>query len=62
MKAPTKRMWARHALMPRFFVTLLGWWAANLEDLLTFMVDSGLAQESIPPDRYATNEFVEGGQ
>ena len=30
MRAPTKRMWARHARMPRFFVTLLGWWAANL--------------------------------
>ena len=33
---------------------------ANLEDLSTFMVDQGLAAEPIAPDRYATNEFVEG--
>lgn len=32
----------------------------NLEDLSTFMVDQGLADEPIAPDRYATNEFVEG--
>ncbi len=35
---------------------------ANLEALSTFMVDNGLAAEPIPPDRYATNEFVEAAQ
>lgn len=35
---------------------------ANLEDLSTFMVDNDLATEPIEPDRYATNEFVEGSQ
>lgn len=37
-----------------------GFDTANLEDLSTFMVDQGLATEPISPDRYATNEFVEG--
>jgi len=37
-----------------------GFDTANLEDLSTFMVDQGLATEPIAPDRYATNEFVEG--
>lgn len=32
----------------------------DLEALSQFMVDSGLAEEPIPPERYATNEFVEG--
>lgn len=32
----------------------------NLEDLSKFLVDSGLTSEPIPPDRFATNEFVEG--
>jgi putative hydroxymethylpyrimidine transport system substrate-binding protein len=34
----------------------------NLEALSTFMVDNGLSSEPIPPDRFATNEFVEGAQ
>lgn len=32
----------------------------DLESLSTFMVDNDLASEPIAPDRYATNEFVEG--
>ncbi len=39
-----------------------GFDTANLEDLSTFMVDQGLATEPIAPDRYATNEFVEGSE
>lgn len=34
----------------------------NLEDLSKFLVDSGLAPKPIPPDRYATNEFVPGAE
>ena len=32
---------------------------AEVEDLSTFLVDRGLLAESIEPDRYATNRFVE---
>jgi len=31
----------------------------NLESLSTFMVDNGLADEEISPDRYATSEFTQ---
>jgi len=31
----------------------------SLEELAAFLVESGLAEEEIGPDRYATNEFVE---
>lgn len=31
----------------------------NLEDLAAFMVDNGLADEEISPDRYATTEFTQ---
>ncbi|GIK77279.1 MAG: ABC transporter substrate-binding protein [Thermoleophilia bacterium] len=34
----------------------------DLESLSTFMVDNDLATEPIAPDRYATNEFVEGSE
>jgi ABC-type nitrate/sulfonate/bicarbonate transport system substrate-binding protein len=34
----------------------------DLESLSQFMVDNDLASEPIPPDRYATNEFVEGSE
>ncbi len=34
----------------------------DLEQLSQFMVDNDLATEPIPPDRYATNEFVEGSE
>jgi putative hydroxymethylpyrimidine transport system substrate-binding protein len=33
---------------------------ASLEQLSRYMVDNGLADAPVPPDRYATNEFVEG--
>jgi ABC-type nitrate/sulfonate/bicarbonate transport system substrate-binding protein len=37
-----------------------GFDAAKVEDLSDFMVESGLAEQPISPDRYATNEFVDG--